>query len=386
MNVFYITDFWFPKIGGMERSIDNLCSTLPPPFTAELLTCHAPAGDNGRFGYPVVRLPATDREGYYSAAAERIVRAEAPRVVHVFGFSYFWPAAQARFLAAAAVMPDTLVLLKIPTHGDASRSLRDTHAGLQRIVHRFVALTDAVADELTGCGVPRVRIARIPNGVRTEVYERVAAEARQQARQALGLPPDRFLIGFCGRFERRKRIDVLASAVEMLPRSGRPCLVLAGGTDHTFGQGVELANLLGEDVRWLPERQDIRPFYRAMDLYVSASEAEGMSNAVLEAMASGLPVVASDIPGHRELVRPGENGFLFRPGSVRDLARCLAAAGGLWQSGGIEPWGAVSRRIAERRFDQRRITRRYEQLYVRAMRGLVCQSSSDRRDGSKGDP
>jgi glycosyltransferase involved in cell wall biosynthesis len=367
LPLFLVTDFWFPKLGGMEQSLVNLCRYLPPSIQPTLLTGQrAPDGvrETDYFVHPVLRLAPDPDNGYYQQAFEWIARSPSPRVVHVFGFSYHWPEAQARFLHQVSRLPGTRLVMKVPTLGDARRSLSTTHQGVQAAVHCFIALSDALIAELAECGVPRSRIEPIPNGVCIDCYRPASPSERRRRRSEFGLPPGRLLVGFCGRFERRKRLDALVRAVGLLPPKRRPCLVLAGYTDSTFGTGVDVTGWLGDDVRLLPARLDTRPFYQAVDVYASASEAEGMSNAVLEAMASGLPILASDIPGHRELVVPGANGLLFPSGNEEALANCLLDLSRRTR-GELREWGRASRQTAARRFNQAVVSRRYAELYER---------------------
>ena len=361
--VFCISDFWFPKFGGMERSIDNLCRGLPRAFEPQVFTPDVGGEAAASFGYNVVRLPSVPSRGYYDEALLRIRAAPRPRIVHVFGFSYSWPGPQARFVAAAAALPDTFLVVKVPTQGDARRYLESTHAGIVGVVSRFVALTTALRDELFECGVRSCQVTLVPNGVSTGRFTPARAGARREARAALGLPDDRPLFGFCGRFERRKRIDLLVSAVNSVAGRPRPLLILAGETDHTFGAGMDAGGFAGPNVRLLAPLGDMRTFYHALDAYVTASCAEGMSNAILEAMASGLPVVASDIPGHRELVHHGQNGLLVQDCAGDGLRNAFEKTAALWRRNKLGAWARASRRIAVAEYDMKKVCRRYAGIY-----------------------
>ena len=214
-SVFGVTDYWFPKIGGMERSIENLCLCLCGDFKVALLTGGEPGEDASTFPFQVSTLPIEGDAGYYGAALKRIRAAIGPRIVHLFGFSYRWPHAQAELVRRLARLPDTAIVVKTPTSGDARRYLSTSHAATAGSIHCYIALTTAIEQELRECGIPRERICRLPNGVRTDWFLPVDDEHRRGARLHFGLPLDRPVVGFCGRFERRKRIDLLAAALAL---------------------------------------------------------------------------------------------------------------------------------------------------------------------------
>lgn len=362
-SVICISDFWYPKFGGMERSIENLCRELPGECEVQVLTQSSGSDAGPAFPFRVRAFPSDADHGYYAHALDWIRASRAPRVVHVFGFSFQWPRAQAAFLEACAALEATSVVMKVPTLGDASRYLGSSHAATARHVNRFVALSDEMRRELVACGIPPSRIACLPNGVRVSQFRPADAASRRSARQALGLPADRLLLGFCGRFERRKRIDLLVSAVRDSRAQGRVGLVLVGEPDHTFGTGFDVGELVADNVIWLREQSDIRPAYHAFDVYLTASMVEGMSNSVLEAMSSGLPIVASDIPGHRELVAPGVNGILFQAGQCESLVEALSKITERAGEEGLAAWGRASRDRACAEFDQSRISACYAELY-----------------------
>jgi glycosyltransferase involved in cell wall biosynthesis len=94
---------------------------------------------------------------------------------------------------------------------------------------------------------------------------------------------------------------------------------------------------------------DLPRYYRSADLYLSASYSDGASISLLEAMACGCPALVSDIPGNREWVTPGENGWLFPPGDANALAQAILHA--VEQRSELPRMGAAARRTAEARAD-----------------------------------
>jgi glycosyltransferase involved in cell wall biosynthesis len=171
----------------------------------------------------------------------------------------------------------------------------------------FVCLSDDVAEELRSHGVSQKRLWRIPNGVDVDRFRPPTTPGRAEARARLGFTGKGALALYTGRFGPVKRLHLLVEAVAGTPDVH---LVLAGegSEEQRLRQLVEDRGL-AERVTLLPVTDDPAPLYRAADLYVSTSSTEGMSNSVLEAMASGLPVVAATASGMAELVTP-ETGLL----------------------------------------------------------------------------
>ncbi|MBG0828622.1 glycosyltransferase [Planomonospora sp. ID67723] len=188
------------------------------------------------------------------------------------------------------------------------------------------------------------------------------AEPRMWARKAFDLP-DRETVLFVGRLDEEKRLDELVRALPYILNGSDAQLALVG----TGGQRAALERLarrigVGDHVFFLgfvPD-EELPQAYAAADVFAMPGVAELQSIATLEAMATGLPVVAADAMALPHLVRPGENGHLFRPGDVQELARHLT---GLLASPGLRAvMGAASRAIALTHDHQASLAR-FEEIY-----------------------
>lgn len=182
-----------------------------------------------------------------------------------------------------------------------------------RAIDRVIVLNEEMRTEMHELGFTEEQIRFVPNGV--EVPLTVAP--RPQTRGV-------FRVFYCGRFSGEKSLGTLIEAVRLLRREGFSVEAhLAGGQATDFDVGAELQRAaadLGPAVVFHGVRDDLSDLWAMADAFVLPSVSEGLSNALLEAQAHGVPCVASDIPGNRIVIEDGVNGLLFPVGDAVALA------------------------------------------------------------------
>ncbi|MEV0420221.1 glycosyltransferase [Streptosporangium canum] len=318
--------------------------------------------------HPTMRISVPTR-------LDRLMAAIAPDVVHVQGHFVVGRAAisAARRAGVPVVatnhfMPDNLFqFAHIPgplreRAGDlAWRDFRRVFSRADRVT----TPTRIAAGLLTGKGFAR-SVEPVSCGIDLSRFQ-PHAEPKAWARGAFGLP-DRDTVLFVGRLDEEKRLDELVRALPYILNGTDAQLALVG----TGGQRAALERLaarigVGDRVFFLGFVPDeaLAQAYAAADVFAMPGVAELQSIATLEAMATGLPVVAADAMALPHLVRPGENGRLFRPGDVQGLARHL---NDLLCSPGLRgAMGAASRAIALTHDHQASLAR-FEAIYQEVTR------------------
>ena len=293
-------------------------------------------------GIPIHPCPRRWRWDLSPAAAlARIAGAIGAEVVHTF---LFLPNFYGR-LARLRRRPPLLV-----------SSLRSTgiegwprYAGevlLAPLCDVVIANSDAGRDDLVRRGVSARRVVVVRNGLTFERFD---------AARALGLPPfgDALRLGMVAQMERRKDHGSLVEALARLrAKDPRVRLVLAGdGSLRDRVQDAARRRGVFEAIDWLGTVACPETVYSTLHLYVQASAAEeGTSNSILEAMASGRPVVATDVGGNREVVADGVTGSVVPP---RDPAALAAAAQALLaDEGRARAFGEAGARRVRERYDR----------------------------------
>ncbi|HEY1173779.1 MAG TPA: glycosyltransferase [Verrucomicrobiae bacterium] len=177
-------------------------------------------------------------------------------------------------------------------------------------VDRLVPVSVSLGEHLVFHGAPKEKIYAINNGVDATKYSPGDSPA---AKRALGLPENALIIGMVGRFGAFKRHEMLVNAFNNLKLSGeQPHLLLVGGggPEETRVRQVASNSPVKERIHLAGYQSDPSQHYRAMDLLVVPSLKEGMSNAALEAMATGVPVLCHTSCGHADILTDGQNGFV----------------------------------------------------------------------------
>jgi glycosyltransferase involved in cell wall biosynthesis len=170
--------------------------------------------------------------------------------------------------------------------------------------------------------MPRSKLRLLGNGVDLERF-RPDPVLREQVRHELGLEEGQVAVGLVARLVEEKGVPELIQAAERL--DDRYVVLIVGPKDHEKADAVSeelLSRAEANGVRFLGMRKDVERVYQGLDLFVLPSHREGFPRAAMEAAASGLPVVATDIRGCRQVVDDGVNGFLF---PVRDVGALTAA-------------------------------------------------------------
>jgi len=231
---------------------------------------------------------------------------------------------------------------------------------LLRRLDCVVALSREIRDELTAHGFAPGQIVQIPMGVDVERF--VPAVEPGAARDQAGLGPETVLC--LGRLDPQKGLeDALVAWAHVTVQKPAAQLVLVGDGPSRYALEAQ-ARALGLEgrVRFLGLRRDPEILLQGSQVFLFPSRSEGMPNALLEAMATGLPCVASRIGGNSDLVEHGVSGMLIPPGDVRALAEAVITL--LDDPSLRNRLGTLARRVAVEQYSMDRIVRQYAELYA----------------------
>jgi len=351
--------------GGTQRHLQQVLGRLDRARFAARVYTLVPGGEVEAelraAGVDVVSLAVGPR--LVGARAARAIvrtaaglRADGVQIVH----GYQWRPALVGAIAARLARAPLVLASKRSLTGDDPRARRAWRL-IARLVDTVVVNADALRREGEAHGMA-ARWALIPSGVDLERFGNGPAAA--DAKCALGLDPRRPVVGTIGRLESRKGHEhflLAARAMLGLANGVRPQVVIVGA-GPLRADLVRQAAALGvtESVRFAGAVADVRLPLAAMDVFVLPSNAEGMSNALLEAMAARRPVVATAVGGTREVLDDGA-GVLVPPGSPDVLACEIMQL--LADPARAARLGDAARRRVEQRFDARAMARQLEALY-----------------------
>ena len=194
---------------------------------------------------------------------------------------------------------------------------------------------------------------------------RLDAAAQAGKRQQLGIPASALVVGAVGRLAPQKGYaDLLTAAQIVLAQQPRAHFMIAGSGDLDRELQQQAADLgIAGNVHLLGARSDIEALFATMDLFVSSSLWEGLPTTILEAMAAGVPVVATRVSGTVELVEPGQTGLLAEPRDAPGLAAAILAA--LATPHEMALMATRAGAAVRSRFDIRSVVQQHMALYAR---------------------
>jgi len=317
-------------VGGAERLLVDIVRHLPREQFESLVCCIQDrgelAGEVEAAGIPLLCLERMRSRRFDWRAVRdlaRLMRRERIGVVHAH---LYHANLYGRLAALGAGVPAIATVHNTYTRTKLHR--RWLNRLLARASARVVAVSDDIRrDVLRHDGVPEDKIATIQNGI--DLSRVASTMTREAARARLGLDEQVLAVGCVARLEEQKGHRFLLEALALLRRQGpppsRPVKLVAAGDGRLRGELQAQAQSLGlgEMVSFLGTRSDVADILRALDVYVMPSLWEGLSLALLEAMAAGLPVIATDVGGVSQVLGAGSGGVKVAPGDARALAAAI---------------------------------------------------------------
>jgi sugar transferase (PEP-CTERM/EpsH1 system associated) len=357
--------------GGLENGLVNIINRAPPGRYRHAVVClttaDAFAGRITAPGVPVITLdkrPGHDLALYWRLF--RLLRTLRPAILHTRNIAALemqavgWPVPGIRGI-----------------HGEHGRDIHDLDGSNRRyrllrrllspLIRRFITVSRDLHDWLVDdVGIPRRKVVQIYNGVDQSRFIPVGGPQRDHLPEGF-LPPDGVLIGTVGRLaavkDQRTLLAAFAHLNDRLPAMRDRLRLVLVGDGPLFEELEAQARALGIDRQlWMAgDREDVPVLLTSMDIFVLPSLAEGISNTILEAMASALPVIATSTGGNPELVREGDNGHLVPVGDAEALAARLQQL--IQDPATARGMGLRGRARIEREFNWDRTVDRYLSIY-----------------------
>jgi len=359
--------------GGLENGVVNLINHMPAGAYRHMVVALTEVTDFKRRlrdpSVPCIALHKSPGHGaHLYPKLWRLLREYRPAIVHT------------RNLAALEMQPAAWAAgVPVRIHGEHGRDVGDFDGGnrknqwnrrlMRPFVQQWVALSHDLASTLTGpVGIPSTRVQRICNGVDSDRF-RPAGAARAAISGCPFTDSRLWLVGTVGRMQAVKnQLDLARAFVKVLAAAPalreRLRLVMVGDGPLRAQAAALLAQAGVADLAWLPgERADVPEVMRGLDCFVLPSLAEGISNTILEAMASGLPVLATAVGGNPDLVAAGRTGLLVPAGDDAALAAALLQLAA--DPAATAAMGRAGRVRVEQEFSLQVMVAAYQSLYER---------------------
>ncbi|MFN8490925.1 MAG: glycosyltransferase [Caldilineaceae bacterium] len=352
------------SIGGAQMVLLRLLANLDRTRYQVMVAClynrdGAVAQQIRALGIPVIDLGMT-RKWRVDAFLRlwRLLRQTRPAVLHTWMFHCNIPG---RILGRLAGVP--VIISAEHTMGQESGMRVRLNRLTGGLADRVLCVSPQVADYArTAIHLPSSKVVVVPNGIDLKLFANLPSQA--QARAKFHLPPQAFIIGAIGRPRAVKGYRFLIEAMAQLTKQapGQFHLLFVGNGPERPAL-LELAQQLQltESITFLDDQNDIPGLLPALDVLASASLWEGMPMVILEAMAAGLPVVATNVGGTPDVVVAGETGLLVPPADPAALAAALerVAADGA----GRQRMGTAGRQRVEQHFSVTRNVELTQALY-----------------------
>ena len=300
-------------VRGLADRVDSIvcCLDEPGAWAAELAAINVPV-------ITVQRTP-----GFHPSLAMRLARIMKDRAIDIIHCHHYSPYVYG--LLASVLRPGVKLVFtehgKLSDHRPSTKR-RIVNPVLSRLRARVCAVSADLKQHMVAEGFPANRVDVLYNGI--DPGSRPTRADQSAARTALGIPNDSFVVGTVGRLDRVKNLSLFleAHAVLAARQPNVHAVIIGDGPERAFLED-KAANLgTSKSVTFTGYRHDVRALMASFDVYLNCSLYEGVSLTILEAMAAGLPVVATPVGGNPEVVVDQETGLLV-PARARSLAEAV---------------------------------------------------------------
>jgi len=232
-----------------------------------------------------------------------------------------------------------------------------------KFFHHVVAVSEKILHQIRRFHLSSRKLSVIHNGINLAKYNPLGLDDRNEARQKFNIKPDQVLIGTVGRLSVQKGYNYLLEAAKIvITRNPKVMFMIVGDGDQRQALEVQAKELgVTQNVIFAGIQTDMVRLYRAFDIFVMSSIAEGMPLVLLEAMAMQKPVIATDVGDISEVVKNRETGFIVPSRNAGELAQAIVT---LVNDKEKAAYFAVYGRVAvEEKFSSNVMVKRYQQIY-----------------------
>lgn len=346
--------------GGAERVVLNIAAGLRGSTIESSICSTVPASPMKTLLEPDIALFECRRrpgnDPFFVWQLYQLLRRQRPHILQ----THSWGTLCEGLIAGRMARVPIIIHLEHGTLQTKKYQVRIQHWAWPQ-ADRLLAVCSRLADRMADTMiVPRPGIRIIRNGVDLGRFQ---GQRRNEARLRLGLPRDTLVVGTAGRLADVKDHGTLLEALRLLATDRVPFLGVIAG-DGPLKSALESRILtlgLQDRVRLLGHRPDVETVLAALDIFVLSSQSEGLPMAILEAMASGLPVISTRVGGVDEVVEEGRTGLLVEPRSPEALAKAIGCLAGDRER--RSQMGAAGCALARREFSLEAMVANYERLY-----------------------
>jgi L-malate glycosyltransferase len=359
------------NIGGVQRQLLSLLKAYDRDLMNPMVCCFKAKGEIGvqmeKSGFEVVDFHVERHYRFSPGIIRRLYAVMKERDIHVVRAHKYSASLYGRIAAKLAGVP--VVITSV--HGNYRKDLRFerkiANKMLSRVTDRIVAMSESIrADIIKYDNIDPEKVLVIKNGVDTVLFSPLANAGG--IREKLALKDNETVIGFVGRLVPAKGLSYLISAFENVKMELGHVKLLIVGSGHLMEPLKVMVRDKGlsNDIIFLGERTDIPQLLGVMDLFVMPSIAEGLPNALLEAMAAARPVLVTCAGGMGEIIEDGVNGLVVPVGDMASLSGGLRKL--VKDSSFAQALGAAARQCIENKYSIRATARAWEDLYISLLR------------------